>query len=187
MTEQSISIGDVFKEATGISIGWGVIMILLGVLAVFLPYQTGIGVSVVLGCIIVVSGLAYLAFAFAARGAGSFLWRLLIGIVYVVGGGYLALHPGLALESLTLVVAVMFFLEGVFEIAAFFQLRTVPGSGWLFFDAIVTLFLAFLIWHPWPSSSTWAIGTLVGINLIVSGVTRLMHSVTARKTLNAMA
>ena len=187
MTEESISLGEVFKEATGISIGWGVIMIVLGFLAVFLPYQTGIGVSVVIGSIIVVSGLAYLAFALAARGAGSFLWRLLIGIVYVVGGGYVALHPALALESLTLVVAVIFFLEGVLEIVAFFQLRTVAGSGWLLFDAIVTLLLAFVIWHPWPSSSTWAIGTLVGINLIVSGVTRLMYSVTARKTLKAIA
>ena len=63
------SITDVFKEATGISIGSGVIMILLELLAMFLPQQTGFGVSVVIGWIIVVAGLAYLAYAFAARGA----------------------------------------------------------------------------------------------------------------------
>ena len=185
MTEQSIT--DVFKEATGMSIGWAIVMIVLGFLAVFLPLTTGLGVSILVGWIIVFGGFAYLAHAFAAQGAGAFLWRMLIGIVYIVGGGYLAFHPGLALESLTLVVAAIFFIEGVVEIVVFFQFRTLPGSGWILFDAIVTLLLAYLIWRPWPSSSTWAIGTLVGINLIVSGVTRLMYSVSARKTLKAMA
>jgi uncharacterized membrane protein HdeD (DUF308 family) len=181
MSGQSIT--DVFKEATGISIGSGVIMILLGLLAMFLPHQTGLGVSVVIGWIIVVAGLAYLAYAFAARGAGSFLWRMLLGIVYVVGGGYLALHARLALQSLTLAVAIIFFIAGVLEIVTFFRLRILPGSGWLLFDAIVSLLVAFVIWYPWPSSATWAIGLLVGINLIVSGITRLIYSVAARKAL----
>jgi uncharacterized membrane protein HdeD (DUF308 family) len=181
------SITDVFKEATGISIGSGVIMILLELLAMFLPQQTGFGVSVVIGWIIVVAGLAYLAYAFAARGAGSFLWRMLLGIVYVVGGGYLALYARLALQSLTVAVAILFFIAGVLEIVTFFQLRILPGSGWLLFDAIVSLLLAFVIWYPWPSSATWAIGLLVGINLIVSGITRLIYSVAARKALQAMA
>jgi len=181
------SIRDVFKEATGISIGSGLIMIVLGFLAVFWPFQAGIAVSVVVGWIIVVAGLAYLAYAFAARGAGSFLWRMLLGIVYVVGGGYLALHSRLALESLTLAVAIVFFIGGVLEIVVFFQLRPLPGSGWILFDAIVSLLLAFVVARPWPSSSTWAIGLLVGINLIVSGVTRLICSVAPRKALNATA
>ena len=125
--------------------------------------------------------------AFAAQGAGAFLWRTLIGVVYVIGGVYLAFHPGLALESLTLVVAAIFFAEGVLDIVVFFQFRSLSGSGWILFDSVVTLLLAYLIWRPWPFSSTWAIGSLVGINLIVSGFTRLMYSVAARKTMNAMA
>jgi uncharacterized membrane protein HdeD (DUF308 family) len=178
---------DIFKEATGMSIGWGVIMILLGVLALVLPYQTGIGVSVLIGWIIVVTGLMYLTYAFAARGAGSFLWRMLIGIVYVAGGGYLALHSRLALESLTLAAAIIFFIVGVLEIVMFFQFRALLGAGWLLFEAVLTLLLAFLIWHPWPSSSSWAIGILVGVYLIVSGITRLAYSVTVRKTLNTIS
>jgi len=84
-------------------------------------------------------------------------------------------------------VAAVFFAEGVTEIVVFFQFRSLPGSGWILFDGIVTLILAYLIWRPWPSSSVWAIGTLLGVNLIVSGVTRLMYSVEARKTLKAVA
>ncbi len=185
MTGQSTT--DVFKEATGMSIGLALVMIVLGVLAVFLPFATGIGISILVGWIIVFSGFAYVAYAFSAQGAGAFLWRLLIGIAYVLGGLYLAFHPGLALESLTLVVAVIFVVESVLQIVVFFQFRSLSGSGWILFDGIVTLLLAYVIWRPWPSSSVWAVGTLVGINLIVSGFTRLMYSVTARKTLKAIA
>jgi uncharacterized membrane protein HdeD (DUF308 family) len=185
MTGQRIT--DVFNEAAGMSIGLAVVMVLLGFLAVFLPFAMGIGVSILVGWIIVFSGFAYLAYAFAARGAGAFLWRTLIGIVYVVGGLYLAFHPGLALESLTLVVAAVFFAESVLEIIVFFQFRALSGSGWILFDGILTLVLAYMIWRPWPASSLWAIGTLVGINLIVSGSTRLMYSVGIRRTVKAIA
>lgn len=185
MTGQSTT--DVFKQATGMSIGFSLVMILLGFLAVFLPFAMGIGVSILVSWIIVFGGLTYLAYAFAARGAGSFLWRMLIGIVYVIGGVYLAFHPRLALESLTLVVAAIFFIESVLEIVVFFQLRALSGSGWILFDGIVTLILAYAIWRPWPSSSVWAIGMLLGINLIVSGFTWLMLMTATRKALKAMA
>jgi len=185
MNGQSTS--GVFKEAAGMSIGWSIAMIVLGFVAVLMPFATGIGVSIFVGWIMVFSGFAYMAYAFAAQGAGSFLWRMIVGIVYVVGGGYLAFHPGIALESLTLLVAAIFFIEGVTEMVVFFQFRSLPGSGWILFDGIVTLILAYLIWRHWPSSSAWAIGTLLGANLIVSGFTRLMYSVGARKTLKAVA
>jgi len=177
---------DAFKEVTGMSISWAVLMIVLGFMVVALPLATGIGISVMVGWIIVFSGFAYLAYAFAAQGAGAFLWRVLIGIVYVVGGFYLAFHPRLAFESLTLVVSAIFLVESLLEIGVFFEFRPLPGSGWILFDGIVTLILAYLIWYPWPSSSAWVIGTLVGINLLVSGFTRLMYSLAARTTLKAM-
>ena len=188
MSEQGTtsSLG-VFKDAAGISIGWAILMILLGFVAVLLPLAAGIGVSIVVSWIVTFGGVSYLVYAFAATGTGAFLWRVLIGAIYVLGGGYLAFHPALALESLTLVVAVIFFLEGSMEIAAFFQLRAASGSGWILIDAVVTLLLAYLIWRPWPFSSLWAIGTLVGANLIFRGFTWLMYSSLARRTLKAMA
>jgi len=181
MNEQSTA--DVFKEATGMSIGLAIVMILLGLLAVILPLASGIGISILMAWIIVFSGFASLAYAFAAWGAGAFIWRMLIGIVYIIGGGYLAFHPRLALTSFTLVLAVIFLFEGIMEIVGFFQFRFLPGSGWILFDGIVTLFLSYLIWRPWPLSSVWAIGTLVGINLMVSGITWLMISIAARSAL----
>ena len=178
---------DVLNQAAGMSIGWAVVMIILGAVAIAMPFSTGIGVSIFVGWIIVLSGFAYVAYAFAAPGAGAFIWRMLIGVFYVFGGGYLAFHPGIALETLTLVMAAIFLVEGVSEVAVFFQVRGFSGSGWVLFDGLVTILLAYMIWRPWPSSSVWAIGTLLGINLIVSGVTRLMYSVTARSAIKAIA
>lgn len=180
-------VANIFKNAAGASIGWGVVMIILGLAAIFLPAAAGIGVSVAVGWIIVLGGFTYLASAFAARGAGAFLWRLLIGVIYVIGGLFLAFNPGIALASLTLAMAVMFFLEGILEIVVFFEFRSLGGSGWVLANGILTLLLAYLIWRPWPSSSAWAIGTILGINLIISGITRVMYSVTARRVLSTIA
>ena len=176
----------IVRQATGVSIGWGIAMILLGFLALCLPFAAGIGVSIAAGWIVVIGGILYGASAFAARGTGPFLWRVLAGLVYVVGGIYLIFHPGLALATLTLALALLFFFEGMMEIFAYFQHRALPGSGWVLFNGLVTLFLAYLIWSPWPNSSIWAIGTILGINLILSGVTRLTYSLAARKTLAAI-
>jgi uncharacterized membrane protein HdeD (DUF308 family) len=168
------------------SIGCGIVMILLGTAALLLPMATGIAVSVTIAWLIILGGCAYTAYAFASRGAGDFIWRLLIGVVYIIGGGYLAFHPQLALESFTVVMAAIFLLEGALETITFFQFRAYPSSGWILFDGAVSLVLAYLIWRPWPSSSAWAIGTILGVNLIVSGLVRVMYSVAARRTLQAL-
>ena len=178
---------DIFKRVTGLSIGLAVLMIVLGFAAMFKPFAAGVGISLFIAWIIVFSGVVHLVYAFAARSAGSFLWRTLIGVAYIVGGIYLLKNPSLALASFTLMLAVMLIAEGVFQLITFFQLRVLPGSGWILCDGIVTLILGGLIAYPWPGSSLWAIGTLVGVNLIISGFTRLMFSVAARSLISSPA
>lgn len=185
MSSQPVT--QILKNAAGASIGWGVVMIILGLAAMFLPGVTGLGVSIAVGWLIVLGGFTYIAAAFAARGAGGFLWRLLVGVVYVIGGLFLAFNPGIALATLTLAMAVMFFIEGIFEIAVFFEFRALGGSGWILANGILSLVLAFLIWRQWPSSSVWVIGTILGINLIMSGITRIMYSTTARHVLSTVS
>lgn len=177
---------DLIKQATGTSIGLAFLMILLGFFAIGLPMATGIGIAMLVGWIIIFSGFAHLAYAFAAQGPGAFFWRILIGILYTLGGIYLVFHPALGLESLTLVLAMMFFAEGILQMIVFFQFRSLPGSGWILFDSVTALLLGLLIGLSWPSSSLWAIGTLVGVNLIVSGFTRLVSSVAVRSELKTM-
>jgi len=185
MKEESTT--DSFKNATGWSIALAVLMIVVGFFAIMRPAAAGIGVSVFVGWLIIFSGIVYVGYAFTAQGFGSFAWRALIGALYMFGGFYLIANPGLALESLTFVVAVIILAEGVLQMIGYFQVRSAPGSGWILFDGLVTFGLGILIIYPWPSSSSWAIGTLVGVNLILSGFTRLMYSITARKVVNAVA
>jgi len=89
--------------------------------------------------------------------------------------------------SLTLVLASLFLVEGIFAIALFFQMRSVGGSSWILIDGIVTLLLGLMIYLQWPSSSNWAIGTLVGVSMIISGVTRLMLPLAVRKATSVLA
>lgn len=96
-------------------------------------------------------------------------------------GFYLLARPVAGLESLTLALVFYLVLEGVLEFVLSFQLRPLPGRGWLLFDGIVTLVLAAVIGSAWPISSVWAIGTLVGVSMFFSGITRLMLSVAARR------
>jgi uncharacterized membrane protein HdeD (DUF308 family) len=120
-------------------------------------------------------------FAWSTRSTGGILWELLVGILYIFIGGYMLVHPVAGLASLTIALAIYLLFEAILEFVIGFALRALPGSGWLFFDGIVTLILAVMIWRTWPSSSAWVIGTLVGISMLFSGISRLMLSFAARR------
>jgi uncharacterized membrane protein HdeD (DUF308 family) len=85
------------------------------------------------------------------------------------------------LASLTLAIAVYLFIEGVLELVLSFQMRPAAGTGWLMVDGIITLVLAVMIWSTWPSSAVWVVGTLIGISMFFSGITRLMLSMSVRR------
>jgi len=162
-----------------------ILMVFVGVLAIALPLAAGIGVSIFISWLIFLTGFAHLVYAFAAQGVGGLFWRLLMGMVYVAGGLYLAFHPALSLVTLTLVLAVILTAEGITQVAVYFHHRSLPGSRWILFDGIVTLLLGLMIGLSWPSGSAWAIGTLVGINFLVSGFTRLAYAASVHKAIGA--
>jgi uncharacterized membrane protein HdeD (DUF308 family) len=152
------------------------LMIAVGVAAILLPWVAGVGISILVGAATILAGLAYALFAFAARGTGTFLWRLLVSAAFTVAGIDLLIHPLMGVVTLTLLIAAIFLFEGLAELASYLTLRVLPRSGLLLLNAIFSFVLAFLIWRNWPSSSAWAIGTLVGVNLITTGATRLLFA-----------
>jgi len=133
----------------------------------------------------IISGITHLVFAWKTHTTGTRLWELLLGLVYLFAGCYLIVHPLAGLASLTLLLAFYLFFEGIFEIINFFQVRPRHGAGWLLFDGLITLLLAWMIWRSWPFSSAWAIGTLVGISMLFSGFSRLMLAMTAKRLIKA--
>ncbi|MGD9563032.1 MAG: HdeD family acid-resistance protein [Pyrinomonadaceae bacterium] len=185
MKEQELS--NPLKDIAGLSIGISVIMIILGFLAIVMPGATGFAVSVIFGWLIILAGVLHFVSAFAAFGVGRFLWRMLVAAVYVLGGGYLLLNAPFTLGTLTMAVAVIFIMEGIFRIIGYFQVRMLPGSGWLIFNGIVSIVLGGMIAYEWPDSSLWAIGMLVGVNLLFGGITGLFYSAAAKKAFSGEA
>jgi uncharacterized membrane protein HdeD (DUF308 family) len=173
--------GDVVKQASTVSILWGVLLIVFGAVAVASPFLAAVAVNVVVAWLIVLAGVVHLMLAVRAHGAGSMIWKLLVGIAYLCFGGYLIVHPLVGVASLTLLLATLFLVEGVLDVILFFKMRPLQGSGWVLTDGIVTLLLGAMIYLQWPSSSLWAIGTLVGISLIFSGMARVGMSLAVRK------
>jgi uncharacterized membrane protein HdeD (DUF308 family) len=181
------SVGTIVKKSVGLSIGLSVLMIVAGFLAIALPQVAGITVNLLVAWLLVFSGCAHLAFAWHTRSSGGVLWELLMGILYIFVGAYLLFRPVVGLASLTLALAIYLFAEGVLELILSFVLRPMPGKGWLLFDGIITLILGVMIWRTWPSSTEWVIGTLVGISMLFSGISRLMLSLMARSMTSKLA
>jgi uncharacterized membrane protein HdeD (DUF308 family) len=186
-TEGLRGAGTIIKKVSGWLIGMGVVFILLGLLAIIEPGVAGLAVTILVGWLLIFGGVVHLVAAFSGGGAGRVIWQVLIGIVYILGGFYFLTHPLLALGTLTVLLAAIILTEAVFELIAYFRTRGEGGSGWLLMNALITLLLGALIWFHWPSSSVWAIGTLVGVNLLMTGISRLMFGLAARKLVNRMA
>jgi len=176
--------GPVIKAARTFS-GWlivaAILFIVLGVFAIIEPAVAGLGVALLVGWLLIFGGISHFVSAFEGGGAKRVIFQVLAGIVFVIGGYYFITHPLLALGTLTLLLAAVIFAAGVCEIVTYFRLRSEQASGWMLFNGIVALILGALIWLHWPSSSVWAIGTLVGVNLLLTGVTRLMVGLTGRR------
>jgi uncharacterized membrane protein HdeD (DUF308 family) len=172
---------EMVRHASTWSIVWGVLLVIFGILAVGSPVLAAVAVNVVIAWLIILAGVVHLILAFHAHRAGSLIWKLLVGIAYLCFGAYLIMHPVLGVASLTLVLASLFLIEGILDIVLFFNMRSMRGSSWVLADGIITLLLGLMIYLQWPSSSGWAIGTLVGVSMIISGVTRVMLSLAVRK------
>jgi uncharacterized membrane protein HdeD (DUF308 family) len=168
-------------ESIGSSIALSVLLIVIGLCAVAVPFLAGVAVTGIMAWLIVLGGVMHLWLAFHVRGTGAHLWEALIGIAYVATGGYVLLHPAAGLIGLTVVLAVYLVIKGLFELALTMTIRPLPGTGLMLVDGLVSLILAAMIWWHLPSAATWAVGLLVGIAILFSGVSRLMLVMAAKK------
>jgi len=179
--------GALVKKATGWFIAIGVLFIVLGIFAIAEPFAAGLGVTLLVGWLLVIGAVAHFFAAFKGGGAKHVLLQVLVGIVYLIGGLYFLTHTIMGVSTLTLLLSGVILAEGVLEVVAYFRLRSMHGASWMLLNGVVTLLLGGLIWFHWPSSSVWAIGTLVGVNLLMTGISRLMVGLAARKLASAVA
>jgi uncharacterized membrane protein HdeD (DUF308 family) len=147
-------------------------LIVLGAAALVYSLAATIATTLIFGWMLLIGGVFYLVGAFYTRGWGGFFLSLLAGVLHLAVGLIVINHPAEAAVVYTLVLAVFFFVEGLFRVVAALAGRF-RHWGWMLLSGLVTLLLGVLIWRDWPFSGLWVVGTFVGINLIFSGASYL--------------
>lgn len=152
----------------------GILLALLGLLALFTPFVTGLALSVLLGAVLVVGALVHVAAAFSAGSAMKVAWQALLGIVYGFAGISVLTNPILGLTTLTLLVIAFFVAEGVVQLVW----AVTGGAGsrlWLGLSGAISLLLAAMLWSGFPATALWAVGVLFGLDLLVTGISMIMY------------
>jgi uncharacterized membrane protein HdeD (DUF308 family) len=167
----------------------GIVMLILGCLAVAEPVIASVAVDIFIGWLFLFSGLLGLVTMFSARDASAFFWMLLTAALSLAVGIMLIWKPAEGTVSLTVVLTAFFIAEGAFQIAATLSYRNVmPNSwGWLLASGLADLLLAGLIIYAWPESATWTLGLIVGINLITTGMAIVMTAMEVRNDAKSLS
>ncbi|GAA4423903.1 HdeD family acid-resistance protein [Bremerella cremea] len=162
----------------------GILTVLMGMISVSSPLIAGTAVVYIVGAVMLIAGIAQIASGMQAEGLSHKLMPLVLGIVTVLGGISALLHPILGLTILTFFLAAYFLAEGVWKIIAAFSYR--PATGWLamLLSGVITWVLGAMILTQWPYSGLWAIGVLVGVNLIFTGFALISVAATVGQILD---
>jgi uncharacterized membrane protein HdeD (DUF308 family) len=176
-----VSLRAIHRESVNWSIGLSVVLIVVGLLALLAPLFAGVAVEAVIAWLLILGGLGHLVLAWHVRGAGSHVWEVLIGLAYVLAGGYLFFHPLAGLVGLTVILGAYLLFKGIFELVAWFSIRDVRGSMFVLLDGVVSLLLAAVIWRQLPTSAGWVVGTLLGFAILFTGISRLALALSARR------
>jgi uncharacterized membrane protein HdeD (DUF308 family) len=159
--------------------GWfltlGVVMLILGTVAFFIAPAATIGTVLVLGWLIVLSGVVEGIHAFRMRKWGGIFLHIVGGILGVLIGLLIVTHPVAGALAWTLLLATFFTVLGIFRMVAAIRLKF-PNWGWAVFDGAVTLGLGILLWAEWPWSGFWFMGVAVGISLVLRGWAYVMFA-----------
>ena len=151
--------------------GVGVLAILIGCVAILVPAVASVGTAIFIGWILVIAGAFLVAGAFAAQTVGSVVLRLLWAFLTVIVGLWLIVEPHNGTLTLTLVLGIYFLFMGITRIGVAFAARGQQGAGLVGLSGIAGLLIGILVLVEFPSSADWAIGLLVGIDLIFAGWT----------------
>lgn len=149
---------------------FGIIAIVLGILAMMAPGLTGLSVAFLLGIIVLVSGIDRVIWAFQAGSFGRLYAGFVIGGLTVICGVVLILNPLFATGVLTALLALYFILDGIIEIVAGVRIRPLESWKWMLFGGIVSVVLGVLFWLQYPLAGAWAMGIMLGIKLLMIGL-----------------
>ena len=167
----------------------GIVLVILGLLAILVPQIASLAVELLLGWLFLISGVVGLFTTFWTKPAPGFWWSLISAVIAIIAGVLLLIWPLTGVVSLTIVLIAFFLIEGIASIMyAIEHQRELTGRwGWMLASGIITLVLAFLIYAGLPSTAGWAIGLLVGIDMVFGGTAFIGIALPARKEAGAAA
>ena len=151
------------------------------------PLITGLGVSVLVGLALVVAGLARTLGVFRAGSFGQGVFALVGGVLTFLAGAIVMIQPGIGLASVTLLLGGYLLADGVSGAILAFRMRPETGWGWMLLSAGMGVLLGVMLLREWPLSGLWAIGTLVGVNLLFTGFSLVAVGLTARHLATGVA
>ena len=160
----------------------GILLAVLGVAALILPPLASLAIAIFLGWMFLISGIGGLIVTYWARSTPGFWWSLISAALAVLAGMLLLARPMQAVLTLTIVLGAYFLAEGVATIMyALEHRRELSGRwSWLLISGLVDIAISFMVITGLPSSAEWAIGVLVGINLLFGGATLIGMALAAR-------
>lgn len=146
----------------------GALLIVVGLVAISEAFFATLATVLITGTLLMIGGVVEIVDAFLGRGWRGFWMHLLAGILYVVLGFLMVLHPAPAVAIFTLMLAAFFFVGGLSRILIAL-IERFYGWGWILLNGVITFILGILIWRGWPETALWVIGTFVGIDMLFAG------------------
>ena len=161
----------------------GIILVLLGIIAIIVPWIATLAFTILIGWLFLISGIVGLVTTFYMRGVPGFWWSLLSAIVAIAAGVVLLYQPVTGALSLTFILIAFFVIEGIVTIMYAVEHRTqLTGRwGWMLASGIVDLILAGIIFAGLPGTAAWALGLLVGINMVFGGTAMIGMALAAKE------
>ncbi len=162
----------------------GILLVILGLAAITVPPLAGLAVTIFLGWMFLISGVVGIALTFWARQMPGFWWSLISAALAVGAGILLLAKPAQGVLTLTIVISAYFLAEGVATIMYALQHRRELSERWTWmaFAGALDILISAMILTGWPGSAEWAIGLLVGINLVFGGTSLIGMALAARKS-----
>ncbi len=158
----------------------GVVAIILGILAILMPFLAGASAALLVGVFVLAAGIVRIVWAFGSDRLGKGLLRFALGVLTLICGVVLLANPLFAMGILTIMLAIYLFVDGISEIVAGMMRRPQLGWLWMLIGGVVSILLGIFIWRQFPLSGVWAIGILLGIKLLFVGLIMLTAGSVAR-------
>ena len=182
-TKPDSSLQQELHKAAGWGIAVGTLLAILGIVAIAVPLATAIAIGLLFGWLFILGGIIQMGYAFLTRSSGAFIWKLLLGVLYLLGGISVLFAPGIAALTLSLILAISIVVQSLIQVVTALQIRPEQGWGWVLFSGVTGLILGGLIWAQGPAGAVWLLGVWFGLNLLSDGIGLAMASCLIRAKL----